>query len=97
MIWTTPDRTPEIDTLVQVLGRVLGPSEPQDGFYRLLYGRHPVHTFAKTQNTPLLNELYPEMSCGSTSNRPQQRGLPIDHMCGWKTRMAPGAVPFGSR
>jgi len=34
MIWTTPDRTPEIDTLVQVLCRVLGPSEPQDGFYR---------------------------------------------------------------
>ena len=34
--------------------------EPPDGFFRLLYGRHPVHTFAKTQNTPLLNELYPE-------------------------------------
>lgn len=31
-----------------------------DGFFRLLYGRHPVHTFAKTQNTPLLSELYPE-------------------------------------
>jgi thiosulfate reductase/polysulfide reductase chain A len=34
--------------------------EPPDGFYRLLYGRHPVHTFAKTQNTPMLNELYSE-------------------------------------
>ncbi|NND85422.1 MAG: molybdopterin-dependent oxidoreductase [Acidimicrobiia bacterium] len=34
--------------------------EPPDGFYRLLYGRNPVHTFAKTQNTPVLNELYPE-------------------------------------
>jgi thiosulfate reductase/polysulfide reductase chain A len=34
--------------------------EPPDGFYRLLYGRHPVHTFAKTQNTPVLNELFPE-------------------------------------
>lgn len=34
--------------------------EPPDGFYRLLYGRAPVHTFAKTQNTPVLNELYPE-------------------------------------
>jgi thiosulfate reductase/polysulfide reductase chain A len=33
---------------------------PPDGFFRLLYGRHPVHTFAKTQNTPLLSELYPE-------------------------------------
>lgn len=34
--------------------------EPPDGYFRLLYGRHPVHTFAKTQNTPLLNELYSE-------------------------------------
>ena len=34
--------------------------EPPAGFYRLLYGRHPVHTFAKTQNTPVLNELYSE-------------------------------------
>lgn len=36
------------------------PAEPPTGFFRLLYGRHPVHTFAKTQNTPLLNELCPE-------------------------------------
>jgi thiosulfate reductase/polysulfide reductase chain A len=34
--------------------------EPPQGFYRLLYGRTAVHTFAKTQNTPVLNELYPE-------------------------------------
>ena len=34
--------------------------EPPPGFFRLLYGRHPVHTFAKTQNTPMLNSLYPE-------------------------------------
>jgi len=33
---------------------------PPAGYFRLLYGRHPVHTFAKTQNTPLLHELYPE-------------------------------------
>ncbi len=34
--------------------------QPPEGYYRLLYGRHPVHTFAKTQNTPVLNELYSE-------------------------------------
>lgn len=34
--------------------------EPPTGYFRLLYGRHPLHTFGKTQNTPLLNELYPE-------------------------------------
>lgn len=35
-------------------------AEPPAGWFRLLYGRHPAHTFAKTQNTPLLHELYPE-------------------------------------
>jgi thiosulfate reductase/polysulfide reductase chain A len=34
--------------------------QPGDGFFRLLYGRHPLHTFARTQNTPVLSELYPE-------------------------------------
>ena len=34
--------------------------EPPTGFFRLLYGRSPVHTFAKTQNTPVLYEIDPE-------------------------------------
>ena len=36
------------------------PAEPPAGYFRLLYGRHPLHTFAKTQNTPILNELFGE-------------------------------------
>lgn len=36
------------------------PVDAPDGFFRLLYGRSPVHTFARTQNTPLLHELQPE-------------------------------------
>lgn len=35
-------------------------AEPPAGMFRLLYGRSPVHTFSRTQNTPHLNELYPE-------------------------------------
>ena len=35
-------------------------AEAPQGYFRLLYGRHPLHTFAKTQNTPVLNELYGE-------------------------------------
>jgi thiosulfate reductase/polysulfide reductase chain A len=35
-------------------------AEPPAGFFRLLYGRHPAHTFARTQNTPALSELFPE-------------------------------------
>jgi thiosulfate reductase/polysulfide reductase chain A len=34
--------------------------EPPSGYFRLLYGRSPVHTFAKTQNTPALSDLNPE-------------------------------------
>jgi len=34
--------------------------EPPEGYYRLLYGRSPVHTFARTQNTPALNDVNPE-------------------------------------
>ena len=34
--------------------------EAPAGYFRLLYGRSPVHTFARTQNTPLLHELGPE-------------------------------------
>ena len=33
--------------------------DPEPGSYRLLYGRHPAHTFAKTQNTPVVAELFP--------------------------------------
>jgi thiosulfate reductase/polysulfide reductase chain A len=34
--------------------------EPPAGYFRLLYGRSPVHTFARTQNTPVLSDLNPE-------------------------------------
>ena len=35
-------------------------AEAPSGYFRLLYGRSPVHTFARTQNTPMLHELHPE-------------------------------------
>ncbi len=34
--------------------------EAPPGYFRLLYGRSPVHTFARTQNTPVLQNLQPE-------------------------------------
>ena len=51
------------------------PDEPPDGFYRLLYGRHPVHTFAKTQNTPLLSELYPENELWLNARQAEKEGV----------------------
>ncbi|PKL90212.1 MAG: nitrate reductase [Ignavibacteriae bacterium HGW-Ignavibacteriae-2] len=36
------------------------PEEPPAGFFRLLYGRSPVHTFSKTQTNPILNDMMSE-------------------------------------
>jgi thiosulfate reductase/polysulfide reductase chain A len=36
------------------------PEEPPAGFYRLIFGRVPMHTFAKTQATPILNDMKSE-------------------------------------
>ena len=34
--------------------------EPQSGFYRLIYGRAPMHTFSRTSNNPNLTDLMDE-------------------------------------
>lgn len=36
------------------------PERPPEGFYQLIYGRAPAHTFGRTANNPLLFELMPE-------------------------------------
>ncbi|HVN58733.1 MAG TPA: molybdopterin-dependent oxidoreductase [Bacteroidales bacterium] len=36
--------------------------EPQDGYYRLIYGRAPMHTFSRTSNNPNLTDLMHENS-----------------------------------
>ncbi|GAB4313453.1 MAG: molybdopterin-dependent oxidoreductase [Bacteroidales bacterium] len=36
--------------------------EPPDGFYRLIYGRAPMHTFSRTANNPNLTDLMKENS-----------------------------------
>ena len=34
--------------------------EPPDGYFRLNYGRAPMHTFSRTSNNSYLNDLFPE-------------------------------------
>lgn len=36
------------------------PEEPPPGYFRLLFGRSPVHTFSRTTNNPALLEVVPE-------------------------------------
>jgi thiosulfate reductase/polysulfide reductase chain A len=42
------------------LPRYTPPDPVPDGYYRLIYGRVPAHTFGRTANNPLLFELAPE-------------------------------------
>jgi thiosulfate reductase/polysulfide reductase chain A len=49
--------------------------EVPDGYFRLLYGRNSVHTFGKTQNTPVLFELYPENEVWINVNVAAEQGL----------------------
>ncbi|MDT8392383.1 MAG: molybdopterin-dependent oxidoreductase [Bacteroidales bacterium] len=37
--------------------------EPPQGYYRLIYGRAPMHTFSRTANNPNLTDLMEENSC----------------------------------
>lgn len=37
--------------------------EPAQGFYHLIYGRAPMHTFSRTANNPNLTDLMDENSC----------------------------------
>jgi thiosulfate reductase/polysulfide reductase chain A len=36
--------------------------QPEDGYYRLIYGRAPMHTFSRTSNNPNLHDLMDENS-----------------------------------
>jgi len=36
------------------------PEEPPPGYFRLLFGRSPVHSFSRTQTNPLLHEMMPD-------------------------------------
>lgn len=49
--------------------------QPPDGYFRLLYGRHPAHTFGKTQNTPILHELFPENELWINADAAQRQGI----------------------
>ena len=42
------------------LPRYTPPDEPPAGYFRLIYGRAPVHSFARTQNNETLHGLMPE-------------------------------------
>jgi thiosulfate reductase/polysulfide reductase chain A len=44
------------------LPKYVAHEEPSDGYYRLIYGRAPMHTFGRTSNNPNLTDLMHENS-----------------------------------
>ena len=51
------------------------PQESPEGYYRLIYGRAPAHTFGRTTNNPLLFELMPENTVWVNSRTAQAHKL----------------------
>lgn len=49
--------------------------EPQEGFYRLIYGRAPMHTFSRTANNPHLSDLMDQNSLWVNPKVAKLRGL----------------------
>ena len=51
------------------------PEEPPAGYFRLLFGRSPVHTFTRTTNNPNLLEVVPENELWLNTEMARQLGL----------------------
>lgn len=49
--------------------------EPQPGYYRLNYGRHPAHTFSRTANNPNLTDILDENTLWVNPKVAQEWGL----------------------
>lgn len=51
------------------------PEEPPAGYFRLLFGRSPVHTFSRTTNNPRLLEVVPENELWINTEMARQLGF----------------------
>jgi thiosulfate reductase / polysulfide reductase chain A len=49
--------------------------EPPAGYFRLLFGRAPVHTFSKTQSNPLLKDLFSENELWVNADLAERYGI----------------------
>ena len=47
----------------------------ESGEFRLIYGRHAVHTFSRTTNNPELHELYPENEVWINASKARAMGI----------------------
>lgn len=55
-------------------------AEPPPGYFRLLFGRAPVHSFGRTQTNPILHEMMPENEVWLNADVAARLGLADDTM-----------------
>jgi len=60
------------------LPRYIPHEEPAEGYYRLIYGRAPMHTFSRTSNNPNLTDLMSENSVWINPSVAKEWGLKAD-------------------
>jgi thiosulfate reductase/polysulfide reductase chain A len=51
------------------------PKKPDNGTFRLAFGRSPVHTHGRTQNNPVLNEIMPENTLWINATEAKKLGV----------------------
>ena len=51
------------------------PKQPEPGYFRLAFGRSPVHTHGRTQNNPVLSEIMPENTLWINSEEAAKLGI----------------------
>ena len=51
------------------------PKQPEPGYYRLAFGRSPVHSHGRTQNNPVLSEIMPENSLWINADETAKLGI----------------------
>jgi len=52
-----------------------GPAKPENGMFRLVFGRSPVHTHGRTQNNPVLSEIMPENTLWINAEKAGELGI----------------------
>ncbi|GAB4290752.1 MAG: molybdopterin-dependent oxidoreductase [Ignavibacteriaceae bacterium] len=57
------------------LPRYVKPESPPPGYFRLLFGRAPVHSFGRTQSNPILNQMMDENEVWVNSDVAEMFGL----------------------
>jgi thiosulfate reductase / polysulfide reductase chain A len=63
------------DAGYDALPKYIAHEEPPEGYYRLIYGRAPMHTFGRTSNNPNLTDLMDENSVWVNPKISKQWGL----------------------